>query len=185
MSINDKGTILTYTGKGFNILQPRSDMFDIQDIAHSLSMQCRYTGHCRLFYSVAQHSVYVSYQVPEGIALAALLHDAAEAYTGDVSSPLKALLPNYSALEDRVQEYIYVKYLPYSLGTYARCQIKQADLELLVCEKRDLLPESEPWGSLEGVRCLNDLIIHPHFSPELAKEEFLARFQELTANTTH
>ena len=188
MSILDKGTILTYTGKEFNLLWPNLDSICIEDIAHSLAMQCRFTGHSKEFYSVAQHSVYVSQLVPSvdvsncapsKVRLAALLHDAAEAYAGDIASPLKALLPNYSVIEDRIQESIYNKYIPEGVDTYSRYLIKTADLEALAAERDCLLPAGTEWGILRGVK-RGAIDILPHFSPELAEEEFLAVFEELT-----
>jgi hypothetical protein len=84
----------TYTGRVFDLLSPTPDSVCIEDIAHSLSMLCRFNGHCRLFYSVAEHSVHVWRRVRElggtrFVQQQALLHDAAEAYTGDMASPMK------------------------------------------------------------------------------------------------
>lgn len=86
-----KPFILTYTGKVFPLDDVTSDCIDIRDIAHSLSQLCRFTGHTNMFYSVAQHSLLVSEKMPGGPAekLVGLLHDAAEAYTNDLASPLK------------------------------------------------------------------------------------------------
>ncbi|MEM4379972.1 MAG: hypothetical protein QXL01_04720, partial [Thermoplasmatales archaeon] len=82
--------IETYSGKKFDYLA-QSEL-DIEDIAHALSNLCRFNGHTRVFYSVAEHSVNVSSMVPPELKIAALLHDAAEAYIGDVPSPLKQLI---------------------------------------------------------------------------------------------
>src|ERR1035437_9287013 len=82
-------SIETYSGKWFDILEPTPDMIDIKSIAHSLSNICRYTGHVRHFYSVAQHSWIGSVIIPEPYKLEFLLHDASEAYIGDMSRPLK------------------------------------------------------------------------------------------------
>ena len=81
--------IQTYTGRKFYPTHPRAADVHILDIAHHLSLRCRFSGGCREFYSVAQHSVLVSQMVPEQDALWGLLHDAAEAYTGDLIRPLK------------------------------------------------------------------------------------------------
>lgn len=89
-----RGLIRTFSGLYVNPLQLRAVDIRIQDIAHHLSQICRYTGACPHFYSVAQHSVYVSslmwgeYGTPEA-AMAGLLHDAAEAYFNDLASPVK------------------------------------------------------------------------------------------------
>lgn len=97
-----KGSIMVYPSNKFiDPLKPDPDSIEILDIAHSLSMICRYTGHIRDFYSVAQHSLIVKSLVPSKYKLAALLHDAEEAYIGDWSSPLKASLKTlYPGIDD-------------------------------------------------------------------------------------
>ena len=93
--------IQTFTGKQFHLLNPRPEDICIEDIAHALSMLCRFTGHTRVFYSVAEHSMHCSLVVPKEHRLQALLHDATEAYLGDLSAPLKSLnlLNGYSLIE--------------------------------------------------------------------------------------
>jgi hypothetical protein len=82
--------ITTYSGRDISLAgDVLPEDIDILDIAHSLSLQCRYNGACKFFYSVAQHSEFVSRHVPPEDALAALLHDAEEAYTSDMTTPLK------------------------------------------------------------------------------------------------
>src|SRR5258706_13895138 len=90
------GWIETYSGKQFHILDPQLDEIELYDIAHALSMQCRYTGHCESFYSVAEHCVIVSMLVPKEMAIAGLFHDASEAYLTDEVSPVKPHLINNS-----------------------------------------------------------------------------------------
>ncbi|MDO4254358.1 MAG: hypothetical protein Q4C81_04310 [Kocuria sp.] len=92
----------TYTGRRFYPLDSRPEDVDVVDVAHALSMQCRYNGHVRLFMSVAEHCVLVSRLVPSEHALWGLLHDATEAYVGDMVRPLKLHMPEYRAVEDRV-----------------------------------------------------------------------------------
>jgi 5'-deoxynucleotidase YfbR-like HD superfamily hydrolase len=128
--------IQTYSGKKFDLLNPTPESISIFDIAHALSNICRYTGHTKEFYSVAQHSVLASVNVPPKDALAGLLHDATEAYLTDISKPLKMLLPEYCKLEDKIYKIIAAKFgLPAELPA----SVKEADLRLLATEKRDLL----------------------------------------------
>ncbi len=111
--------IVTYTGKVFPFDCITPSCIDIRDIAHALSHLCRYTGHTNMFYSVAQHSLLVSEKVPGGPAgkLVGLLHDAAEAYTNDLASPLKRWMEQqsccnsvYRSLQDSITATVYNKY---------------------------------------------------------------------------
>lgn len=82
-------TIYTFTGRTIRPLDPDPDDIVIEDIAHALSQQCRFTGHTQEFSSVAEHCVRVSWLVPANLALEALLHDASEAYLSDIARPVK------------------------------------------------------------------------------------------------
>lgn len=119
-------------------MDPKEQSIKILDIAHALSNLCRFIGQCDRFYSVAQHSIHTSLMVQTDdpkIELMALLHDASEAYIGDVSSPLKQLLPEYQEIEKNIQSAIMSKFgLPSELPE----QIKEVDLRMLATEKRDL-----------------------------------------------
>jgi uncharacterized protein len=92
----------TYTGGRFYPFDPRPEDVRFDDIVAALSKLCRYAGHCLKFYSVAEHCVHVASAAPADLKLAALLHDASEAYLVDVPSSVKPYLPDYVALEDRV-----------------------------------------------------------------------------------
>ena len=130
--------IQTFSGQKFDLLDPQPDMVHLDDIAHALSLICRFTGHTTRFYSVAQHSLFVSRIVPPRLAFEGLMHDAAEAYVGDVSSPLKSLLPDYKLIEQRIWRVIADKYsIPHILST----AVKHADLVALMTERRDILRE--------------------------------------------
>ncbi len=94
------GICQTHSGIAWNLLDPDPESVRIEDIAHALSNQCRYNGHCKEFYSVAEHSVRVASCLPPKHQLAGLLHDAAEAYIGDIVRPLKPLLRDYRAIEE-------------------------------------------------------------------------------------
>lgn len=96
----------TYTGRFFDYANPQPEQINLRDIAHSLALTCRYGGHCSTFYSVAEHSVLVS-RLLEGSSaqrfrVAALLHDAHEAYLGDLPTPLKnAIGPAYRSMVNK------------------------------------------------------------------------------------
>lgn len=164
--------VSTYTGRQFYPLAPSADQIDIEDIAHGLAYQCRFNGQTRYFYSVAQHSLIVAGLVPPPLRLAALLHDGAEAYMGDMVKPLKQLFPSFSVIEAKVMGAIGLRY---GIENFDDKAIKYADLVALATEKRDLMPNStEPWDSLRGIAA-SPLRIEP-MSPQEAKASFLAAF---------
>ena len=130
--------IQTFTGRRFCPTNPNPKAIVIQDIAHSLSMLCRFTGHCKDFYSVAQHSVLVSYICDSQDALWGLLHDASEYVLQDLPRPLKhsGKLDQYIKFEEKMQQAICTRFnLPFE----EPLSVKKADTQLLSTEARDLL----------------------------------------------
>lgn len=178
--IDYEGWISTFTNKKFYFFKPTVESIDILDIAHALSMICRFGGHIGKFYSVAQHSIIVSQICPKEYALEGLLHDATEAYVGDMVRPMKQNMPEYMKTEDHLHEVIAKKFnLKYSQES--KKIIKTADNIALVTEKRDL-GKNELWSYLQGVIAL-DTKITP-WGQEKSKKEFIKRFEELTGNVT-
>ena len=178
------GSILTYTGRTFWPLDPRPEDIDVRDIAHALSLQCRFSGHCREFYSVAQHSCLVAEaaaQVNLAYALPGLLHDASEAYLIDLPSPLKRAdgFETYRAAEHRAMGVIWCQWpgqvLPPNVSVVLVTEaVHLADERLLRTEVRDLMPmpsaASFPW-LIEDVDPL-PYQIRP-VSPKVAERGFL------------
>jgi hypothetical protein len=163
----------TYTGVMFWPIDPRPEEVRIDDIAHHLSLLCRYNGACAVMYSVAQHSVLVSRIVPLEHALWGLMHDAAEAYVGDMVRPLKKMLPAYAEIEERVMRAIAKRFeLPWPEPP----EIKIADDRVLMTEQRDLMgPSPAPWR--DSGEPLEERI-SPWPSAQ-AEAEFLAWFRAL------
>ena len=135
-------SIQTATGRMVDLARPDPDQIDIYDIAHALSRLCRFTGHTKRFYSVAEHSIYVAMLVPDHLKLAALLHDATEAYLGDVSTPLKSMLPEYKRIEREWYEAICRRF---SLPLGESSEIKQADRMILALEHKHVMEPGHEW----------------------------------------
>ncbi len=164
---------LTYTGKKVDPFRMTADDVSIEDIAHSLSNICRFNGNCHEFYSVAQHSIYVASLLPPELKFVGLMHDATEAYCGDMIRPIKAAMPAYQALERIIWAAIAEKYgLPLVLPH----EVKVADNIMLMTERRDLMPVTpDDWGVKELAA---DFFVYPK-PPKQAKSNFLSFFHRL------
>ncbi|AUH51198.1 phosphohydrolase [Chromobacterium sp. ATCC 53434] len=168
--------IETVSGRLVDLLHPSQADIDIQDIAHHLAHICRFGGACRPFYSVAEHSVRVAGILPPRLMRAGLLHDAQEAYIGDVVTPLKRVLPSYQYTEGLVAAAVEARY-GLQLSEEDRAAIRRADLVLLATERRDLMPQSGvEWPILAGVAPLPELI--KPMSMEQAAARFVSLFEE-------
>lgn len=178
MSERRGGWMQTFEGRAFWPLDPHIDDLSIEDIAHHLAMQVRYCGAVRKFYSTAEHCVILSYAVPADLALAALLHDAAEAYLGDMIRPLKQepeFSAAYRAVEATIEPLVAERFdVPWPWPP----QVMWADSAILGDESaQDMAPPPIPWNLPNpplGVRV-------QCWSPVYAEFRFLRRFRELDA----
>ena len=168
--------MLTFTGAVYRPTHPRVEDVRIVDIAHHLSNCCRYSGACRRFYSVAEHSVLVSHVVPPEHALQGLLHDATEAYLHDITRALKYswLMWGYRVLEARNWRVIAERF---GVPVLMHREVKDADDAVLLAERLALMPASPVWQVSPRDAADVKVIGHP---PELAEEYFLNRFYDLT-----
>lgn len=170
--------VMTYTGKKFYPLDPKIEDIDIKDIAHALSMKCRYTGHCDAFYSVAQHSYIASLLSDRDLALTALMHDASEAYLPDVARPIKPFLNGFREIENHLLEMIFKNFeLEYPMSAV----VKYVDGRLCITEAAQLGFDVSEWELATQYYPYN-IPINP-VGPEKAKELFMERFKELNGNT--
>jgi hypothetical protein len=165
--------IQTFTGKQFWPLDPRPDEICIEDIAHALSMQCRYSGHSKKFYSVCEHSVHVSFTCDPADAFWGLLHDASEAYIVDIPRPIKPYLTNYEKLEALVMAAVCEKF---DLPKEMPASVKTADFGMLTSEMEQLMaPPAADWHidlNAPRVRLFC-------WDPDTARRMFLHRFNQL------
>ena len=167
----------TFTGRRYWPADPRPGDFDIRDIAHALANQCRFGGHVRRFYSVAEHSVRVSLECEPGDELWGLLHDASEAYLVDVPRPAKCRMPEYKRMEERMMHAICKQFgLPFRMPD----SVKRAGEALLSTEARDLMPPESVKDWYLPVPALPHHALVAPMSPEEAEREFLIRFEDLT-----
>jgi hypothetical protein len=167
----------TFTGGVFWPIDPRPEEINIQDIAHHLSLICRFTGAVKSFYSVAQHSVLCSRMVSierDDDARWGLLHDASEAYLADVARPVKPHLYNYRVLESRLARAVAERF---GLQFPIPKSVHLADDMLLCGERRDLLPDGPGWEWAKSIPPLRFTIVP--WEPDVAEAEFLKRFEEL------
>ena len=213
----------TFTGKKIDLINPTREMVDIEDIAHSLSMICRYNGHCRDFYSVAEHSVMVEAMGSQILlrreaerysgrlsappkptseivqqSLALLLHDAAEAYIGDLTTPLKRGLesvgydaafpaPEGRASKIEMLEYRWLLAIGEAFGLGDRLAepsdvMRQADEKVMTVEVPMLFhPVQSCWWETRNRPRSGEMVIQC-WTPAEARRQFVSRFRVLYEN---
>lgn len=177
----------TFTGKQFWPLDPRLEDVDAVDIGHALSMVCRYGGHVRRFYSVAEHTVLISrWLEAQGaswdVVLAGLLHDAAEAYIGDMVRPLKHHMPAYQAIDVKVSAVIFEAFgCPVEYAAELPVGVREADNRILLDERDALLSVPPEAWQQEGLERLGVQIVG--WEPVFAEFQWAERFRELTVGS--
>lgn len=164
----------TFSGKAFWPLDPRPEELDLEDIAHALGNLCRYGGHSKFFYSVAEHSLLMASKATTlSDARVALMHDATEAYISDVIRPIKKYLDNYAQIEERLWQVIATRY---DLPSVIPDSVHALDNGILCDEMQQLFSTPpRPWAIPRtpiGVRIMG-------ISPERATYHFLRRAAEL------
>jgi hypothetical protein len=175
---DDPTSMTTFTGRTFSLVEPRSEDVDIVDIAVSLSRLPRFNGHTRPIesYSVAQHSTLASIYCPQ-CPLVALLHDAAEAYTGDITKPMKiAIGDRFKEIEQKIHMAIATRFC---IPSYMPKEVKRVDDWLLRTEQRDLMGRKVRAGE----ETFDDLIVPVDRYQAMC--EFLYRFEDLTECTVN
>ena len=140
--------ITTYTEEHFYPTEPDPDRIKVEDIAHSLSLQCRGNGHVKSFFSVGQHCINCAKEAEARgysprVTLACLIHDAGEAYVSDVPRPFKKELPSFMEWENRILDLIYEKWLGSKLTPEEEKLVKLVDDDMLYFDLKVLLNEQQ------------------------------------------
>lgn len=176
----------TNSGLVFDFANPTEDMIDIEDIAHALSQLCRFTGHCDRFYSVAEHSLIGALIFMERgqdeLAFEFLMHDAHEAYVGDLSTNLKKLCPDFKVVEERVDKLIRKKYY---MQEVIPAEVKRMDVTMLATEKKNLLYNHRfsEWNALKDVEILEEDLVAEGLTIKEVRQLFLDTFDMLMQST--
>jgi len=159
------GTIRTLSGRKFDFSRPSPEMIDIRDIASGLAYKGHFAGQTPKMFTIAQHCILVCNEYclrnaneSDEMKLMALLHDASEAYTGDIVKPLKMYLPNFVSLENSIMQAIALRF---KLPIHRMSEIKEIDL---------LIQNLEYDGFFRGAK----IVYH---DPEFCRRMFLKSFK--------
>lgn len=176
----EQGWMETYSGKQFFFMDPHPSTIDEVDIAHAIGKLCRYGGHTRKFYSVAEHccrlAQYVAKLHPNDTQLAfeALMHDSTEGYLVDMPRPIKQQLPDYKVIEEKLARAIALRF---GLRHPFPRLIHELDSRILVDERKQAMSKSKNNWGIDG---LEGLGIHLQFwDPVEAPYKFLTYFKDL------
>lgn len=175
------------SGALFRYDAPHENAVRIEDIAAALAKVCRFAGHIPHFYSVAQHAVNASLLVEPEYAFTALMHDTAEAFTNDLPTPLKAAVPMFREIEEKIEAAMALRFgFDFPLPS----EVRLADLQMLALEKTFIKRDFSHWSVLDGVDFMHlaDGVLDPYepgrlwlgsLAPEDAETIFLERYREL------
>ncbi len=191
MIVPNASTVETASGRYIDLSDPDPSLFVLEDIARALSRTCRYGGHTRRFFSVAEHARLVSWRLleqgcPADVALAGLHHDDAEAYIGDITRPVVTMLPDGAKqeLEERVLSAI-AEGLGLDFSLFSDPRVKAADDWALACEAHRLMPSRGQGWHCDGLYDPQDGFPFTLGSePERAEEGFLTAHRVLTGQLT-
>lgn len=172
------GTITTYMGHRFDPVNPQMETLDIRDIAHALSLTCRGNGHVKQFFSVGQHCIMCAREASargysKRVILACLLHDASEAYMSDVPRPFKEMLHEYVALEEKLIDLVYTRFIGSTLTEEEMKLVKKVDDEVLYYDMLELF--GIPWGEKVELEIKPDHSFQPF---EEVEQTYLNLFEE-------
>jgi hypothetical protein len=169
----------TYTGEKFVFNNIEKNKIHIEDIAHSLSMLCRYNGHCKKFYSVEEHSILVSSVLLDELKIHGLLHDAAEAFISDIPKLFKKTIPNIKETEELILRHIYSELkIQYPSELEIRI-IKVVDTRMLQTERKILMPDNDMvWGYMDDIKPYDNIKIS-NYLPDNAKLFFMKEYNIL------
>ncbi len=177
-----EGSASTFSGEVVSLKRPLVSTIRMGDIGHSLALQCRFNGHVRELYSVAQHSLLVAraleiWHRDKRLTRLGLLHDAAEAYTGDVIRAMKHVCPGVREIDGGLMRVIYEATGAGAPTEEEKALIKEADRTILLLEAEALMPPGRVYDPSPG-RPVEGISISP-WSPARAKRAFLRTWESL------
>lgn len=175
--------IQTFSGLKFDLLDPSAEMITIEDIAHHLSQENRFSGACRFPVSVAYHSINVCNNMPEGLELEGLFHDANKAYYKDLTLPLKRLIRSETLIyDDLCLNFDMILEEKFNLELIKNHKIiKEVDLRMAMTERQTLIDLSEKWSKeYDEVKPFKIKIIRRDWKK--VKLEFLELFKKYERN---
>lgn len=184
------GWTMTYSGEHFDLINPQVEQVKLVDIAHALSLECRFAGHTRYFYSVAQHSLLGAYKMREDglsdrLQLLFMLHDATETWYRDIPRPLKALLPEYVELEAKAEKVVWEAFCIEEPTEDEWAIVKHYDNMMLSNEIPKLMPNPEEFDTEIRDDGIEITYIHPNRVESLFVDVVLSLLLKVVQDDEH